>query len=96
MTGYKNAPHITPQVGDVVKFGEDGKLMEVSSIGKHPTDPEAPRFINVSFHQNGKEWFHLNEPETVLLVRAVDGQEPTMDQTIKQKLVVQTKTKNYE
>ena len=77
MTGYKNAPHITPQVGDVVRFEGGTETIEVTSVGPTPPETELIRFINARFINCGQNHdqtsFHLNQPETMILVRTVDG-----------------------
>ena len=78
MTGYKNAPHITPQVGDVVRFHDETEDIEVTSVGPPPKETDETRFINTLFINTGlPDVFHLNQPETMILVRTVDGVGPT-------------------
>ena len=84
MTGYKNAPHIKPQVGDVVKYENLPDEIRVTSIGKLPpeTDEINVHFFNCSFQNtNMPDRFHLNQPETMILVRTVDGINPAQAQT---------------
>jgi hypothetical protein len=80
MAGYKNAPHITPQVGDVVKFEGGTENIEVTSVGNlTPPEPgsDSIQFTNCRFKNTGlPDVFHLNQPETMILVRTIDGIEP--------------------
>lgn len=81
MTGYKNAPHITPHVGDVVRFENQSEDIEVTSIGPAPKESDDQRFINLIYEISGglEKYFVLNQPETMILVRTVDGVELAND-----------------
>lgn len=72
MNGYKNAPDIAPQIGDVVQCGLPGDTAIVASIRDATSDQERPRIVNCSF--DGA--LHLNMPAEAMLVRTVDGREP--------------------
>ena len=68
--GYKNAPHIAPQIGDEVEFGLPGETSIVASICDDPT----AMIRNCSFAGR----LYLNSPGTAMLVRSVDGKTPNV------------------
>ena len=72
MNGYKNAPDIAPQIGDVVLCGLPGETATVASVRDASEDPERPWVVNCAF--DGA--LHLNMPAEAVLVRTVDGREP--------------------
>jgi len=64
--GYKNAPNIKPQIGDIVQCGLPGGTAVVKSISI--TNP-GTGIINCAF--NGG--LHLNKPNEAILVQTVEG-----------------------
>ena len=66
--GYKNAPKVTPRVGDVVRW-HDGSEVVVTHLGDPPGHSEKCQIINCQFDDK----FYLNRPEEADLIRDVDG-----------------------
>lgn len=86
MNGYKNAPHIHPQIGDEVQCGPPGGTAFVVAFSNEvegsPFKGYASgcKIINCSI--DGR--LYLNRPELAMLVRSVDGKTPSSDWAYKE------------